>query len=120
MKYDPNVSYEGAPGLFREHGVNTPTQYAREAYDRTECGVGTWFVTIGGEIHSSDLTKQQDTAAWAARHVVGIKHGTIVEGSCAEYTGDALLFPFSDEDLADAWQACEDFSDEIERQEDEP
>ncbi len=112
MTFNADLLYEGTPGLFREHGAKTPTEYAREAYDRTECGVWTTFITIDDEIPSSYLTPQQDTAAWAARHVVGVKHGTIVEGSDANFTCDTLLFPFTDEQLADAWQACEDFAEE--------
>jgi len=108
MKFDPNVSYESVSQLFAEHGANTPTEYAREAYDRTECGVWTSFVTADETIPSADLTPQQDTAEWAARHVVGVQHGTIVEGSDAEFEADPCMFPFSDEDLADAWQYCED------------
>jgi hypothetical protein len=101
---DSSLLYESTVRLFSEHDAETPTQFAREAYDRTECGVWTTFILADGEaIHSSDLTKQQDTPQWAARHVVGIKHGTIVEGSDAEFEADPLMFPFSDQELADAW-----------------
>jgi len=119
MKFDPSITYESTVALFNEHGAKTPTEYAREAYDRTQCGVWTTFITIDDEIPSADLTPQQDTAAWDARHVVGVKHGTIVEGSDAEFEADTLLFPFSDEDLADAWQYCEDCVNDCSEEEDE-
>lgn len=108
--------YESAPALFRAHGAVTPKEYAREAYKRTECGVHTTFVhTDGGGINhlpSADMNWRHNTVEWAVRHVVGIIHGTIVEGSDAEHTAKPLLFPFSDEELARAWQECEDFVDD--------
>jgi len=111
MKFDPNISYETTCQLFAEHDSKTPTEYARQAYDRTDCGVWTSFITKGGTIPSADLAKHQDTPEWAARNIVGVLHGTIVEGTDAEFEADPLLFPFGDEDLADAWQYLEGLVD---------
>lgn len=120
MKFDPKTSYETVSQLFTEHGSKTPKEYASEAYDRTECGVWTSFVTKDDTIPSADLTKQQDTPEWAARNIVGVLHGTIVEGSDAEFEADPLLFPFTDEQLADTWQYLEDLvSDEGEEGDEE-
>lgn len=108
--FDPSIVYESTVRLFREHGAETPQQYAQEAYDRTACGVWTAFVLGCGDIkqageviHSSELNDRQNTAEWAARHIVGVVHGTIVEGSDAEFEADPLLFPFTDEELAQTW-----------------
>jgi hypothetical protein len=93
--------------------VRTPTGYAKEAYDRTDCGVWTAFITRkGAEIPSADLKPRQDSAEWAARNIVGIRHGTTVEGSDAEISCAPLLFPFNDDELADVWRECEDFANE--------
>ena len=103
-----NAEYEIISQLFGAHDAKTPTDYAKEAYDRTSCGVWTSFVLSDGEaIPSHDLDKTQDTVVWATGHVVGIKHGTIVEGSDAEFQADVLYFPFSDKELAGAWEYLE-------------
>jgi hypothetical protein len=83
--------------------------------------VWTSFLTKDEDtIPSTDLTPEQNTPAWAAGNIAGVLHGTIVEGSDAEFEADPLLFPFSDEDLADAWQYLEDqVSDQDEEDEDE-
>jgi len=100
-----DVYYEFPSQLFSEHGAATPTEYAQEAYDRTECGVWTAFVLADGStIPSANLTPHQDTIAYASRHFVGVLHGSIVEGSDAEFRADPLLFPFSDAELAECWQ----------------
>ena len=113
MKFNPDLTYEFPSQLFAEHGAKTPSEYAQEAYDRTQCGVSTAFLLANGDsIMSSDLTPAQDTAAYASRHFVGVQHGTVVEGSDAEFTADPCLFPFSDEELADAWQFLEERVDD--------
>ena len=114
MEYTEAI-YEFPGQLFAAHDAETPSQYAREAYDRTECGVWTRFLLRdGAEIDASDLTPQQNKIEFAARHLVGVKHGTIVEGSNAGFVADVLYFPFSDKELADTWQYLEDKVDEIE------
>lgn len=105
--------YEFPSQLFAAHEAKTPTEYANEAYDRTPCGVWTAFVFADGTVeHSQSLKKNQDTLAYATRHFVGIRHGAIVEGSDAEFTAPDLLFPFSDEELAETWQLLEDLTDD--------
>ncbi len=120
MKFNPDLTYEFPSQLFAEHGAKTPSEYAQEAYDRTTCGVSTAFLLANGDsIMSSDLTPVQDTAAYASRHFVGVQHGTVVEGSDAKFTADPCLFPFSDEELAGAWQFLEErVDDEILERED--
>ena len=107
MKHS-SAAYDTPAQLFAEHGVTTPSGYAREAYDLTSCGVWTTYLLAEGSIPSADLHPSQDTAEWAAKNIVGVKHGTIVEGSDAEFEADPLFFPFDDEELADAWQYLED------------
>lgn len=93
------MNIETINSLFRKFEVETPSQYARAMYKNTECGVWTVFVTPTEKICSGDLTKYQDTKEFAARYIVGILHGTIVEGSDAEFTGKPLLFPFDEDEL---------------------
>jgi hypothetical protein len=90
---------ETISSLFRNFGVETPSQYARAMYKNTECGVWTVFITPNDKIYAGDLTKYQDTKEFAARYIVGIQHGTIVEGSEAEFQTGPLLFPFKMEEL---------------------
>lgn len=85
--------------LFRNFGVETPSQYARAMYKNTECGAWTVFITPNEKICAGDLTKYQDTKEFAARYIIGIQHGTIVEGSDAEFQVKPLLFPFEMEEL---------------------
>lgn len=101
------------PGqLFADNDSKTPTGYARTMYNETECGVWTVFILRdGGEIVSDKLTPQQDTLEWATRHVVGVIHGSIVEGSDATFQADPLLFPFSDSDLVEALDYLEGETD---------
>lgn len=103
-----NAYYEFPSQLFTAHDATTPLDYAREAYDRTECGVWTAFILRdGSSIPSADLESHQNTAAYASREFIGVRHGSIVGGSDADFTADDLLFPFSDEDLAEAWEYLE-------------
>jgi hypothetical protein len=104
--------YEFPGQLFRAHDAKTPKEYAREAYKRTSCGVWTTFLTMDESIPSADLTDYQNTIEWATRHCIGVKHGTIVEGSDAEFEADALLFPFEDKELSETWEYLEERVDE--------
>jgi hypothetical protein len=117
MKFTPGLTYENPRQLFKEHGQETPAGYAQEAYDRTPCGVSTRFLLAdGGSVMSFDLGPDEDTIFHATRHFVGVQHGAIVEGGPGEWMADPLLFPFSDEELAEAWQYLEDATN---REEDE-
>lgn len=106
-------TYTSFAELFDEHGCRTIQGYAREAYDRTDCGVWTMLVPKDddGLVHpddANDMTVEQLDATFA-----GIKHGTIVEGLDAEFDADPLLFPFTDEELANAWQYLENETSEL-------
>ena len=105
--------YENIGNLLRDHGTDKLTTFAKGIYDDTDCGVWVSFITVDDEIHAGDLDKTQDTLAWALRHVVGVRVGTIVEGSDAEYSGEALMFPcFGSEEFENAIADCEMFSEE--------
>lgn len=98
--------------LFGEFGVETPSEYAKAIYKNTECGAWTAFITPNGKIYSGDLTKRQDTKEFAARNIIGILHGSIVEGSEAEFTGKPLVFPFEMQDLQNELDSLEELTSE--------
>lgn len=105
--------YQTPAQLFAAHDAKTPSAFAQEAYDRTPCGVSTTFIHAnGGEVCGADLTPEQDTSEWATRYCVGVKFGAIVEGSDAEFDTSPLMFPFTDKELAEAWDYLEEQTDD--------
>lgn len=108
---EPN-SYETISQLLSGTCASDLRGYARDIYKYTECGAWVQFLTMKGTVNGCDVTNYQNTPQWWTRYVVGIRLGTIVEGSNAEFTGDPLYFPFDARQLSDAIQACEDFADE--------
>lgn len=105
--------YENIGNLLRDYGTDKLSNFGKALYDESDCGVWVSFITMDDEIHCSDLDKTQDNLTWALRHVVGVRIGTIVEGSDAEYSGDALMFPcFGSKEFDDTIAECEMFSNE--------
>jgi len=76
---------------------SSPQEMAKAIYDATECGAWVTFITPDEEIPSADLTDTQNAAPWPANNIVGIRLGSIVEGSDAEITGEALFCGAFDE-----------------------
>jgi hypothetical protein len=106
--------YTDCRRLFAAHGVTTPSRFARECYDRTGCGVWTEFLLRGTDpngaesIMSDDLNGTKDTLEWLEPRCVGVRFGTIVEGSDAEFEADPLHFPIADREIAGAWDYLEE------------
>jgi hypothetical protein len=96
------LTYQLPLDLLREFGCNRPSEYAHLVYKYNDCGPWTAFLILkNGEleaISSDNLNEYQDTTEWAVRHLIGIRHGTIVEGSDATFVADDLIFPFSEEE----------------------
>ena len=105
------TQYEHIGSLMFEYGTSTLQKLGRGLYDDTDCGVNVAFITTKGELYEGDLTPKMDVT-WALRNIVGIRIGTIVEGSDAEYTADNLMFPFDVSELEDSLAECEAFAEE--------
>lgn len=89
-------------------------ELAKEIYDCTSCGAWISFFTSKEEIPSSDLTDYQNKKPWAANNIVGIRLGSIVEGSDAEITGKILYCgTFDEKDLQEEIDRIEKLADEI-------
>lgn len=87
---------------------------AEAIYDATECGAWVAFITPRGEIPSADLTDAQNSAPWPANNVIGIRLGSIVEGSDAEITGEPLFCgAFDEPDLQAEIARIEAIADEL-------
>jgi hypothetical protein len=87
----------------------------RHFYEETECGVWTEYLTIDSSISSdSDHygVKRDLPNIWAGHHVVGIKFGSIVEGSDAEFSADPIYFPCELSEIEDALQYLEEVTHE--------
>ena len=88
-------------------------ELAKEIYGCTSCGAWITFVTTKEEIPSSDLTDFQNKKPWAANNIVGIRLGSIVEGSDAEITWEVLYCgTFDEKDLREEINKIEDLADE--------
>lgn len=81
--------------LLKHFGCKKPSEYAYLVYKYNDCGPWTTFLTLNEEVPSNKLDKYQDTTEWMVRNVIGIRHGTIVEGSYSTFVADDLIFPFS-------------------------
>ena len=77
----------------------TPRNLGHYFYKTTNCGVFTLFV-IGGEC-ACELDYDDDDAKYLdwSDNCIGIKIGTIVEGSDYEILPTFLEFPFSNDEL---------------------
>ena len=97
--------YQEPSELFAAHNAETPQQFATEAYTRTPIGVSTIFINLDGlDFYSVELTEAQNTARWADKHIDGVRFTACAQGSDVELNSKPLLFPFSDRDLAQAWE----------------
>jgi hypothetical protein len=77
------------------NGFESPYQFGRMLYKYTDCGPWTVFIAPKGkEIYYEDKLAQEKIPK-----CVGIKIGSIVEGSDVEVDPITLKFPFSKEDL---------------------
>lgn len=104
--YTEGLTYSTIWDLLNEHGTTTPSGFAKEAYRRTPCGVSTTFL-VPDDCDDSDEAIEADPDA-----IVGVVFGAIVEGSDAEFSTDPLRFPFTDKDLAEAWDYLEEMTDD--------
>ena len=74
---------------------STPYQWGRALYKYTDCGPWTVFLTANGEFYyESDEANAEDTS-----NIIGIKIGSIVEGSDVEIDPVTLMFPFDPEEV---------------------
>jgi|TARA_Y100000310_G_C20457274_1_gene703642 hypothetical protein len=112
--------YTDCRRLFAAHDAETPAQFARESYDRTRCGVWTEFILRGTDpsgaesVCADDMDATQNTLAWLEPRCVGVRFGTIVEGSDAEYQADPIFFPIDDREIAEAWDYLEELVEQTE------
>ena len=100
--------YRTCGELFEAHGAETPVEFHRKVHDRTDCGASVAFIDgEGTEVSGDALSAKQNTIAYADRHWLGVRFHAIVEGSDAEFSSDALMFPFTDEAMVKVWDRLE-------------
>ena len=96
--------------LAEHYGATSLEDLGRTFYDETSFGVNTTFLAACSptlkEIYYEDggypATRPLPNI-WAGHFCTGIRFGTIVEGSDAEFTATDLHFPLSLEDIQDAY-----------------
>lgn len=75
----------------------TPLRFGRMLYKHTDCGPWTSFIVYQGD----DIGYEDKEANGYIYDCIGIKIGSIVEGSEAYVEGRELLFPFTKQQLDD-------------------
>jgi|DEB0MinimDraft_4_1074332.scaffolds.fasta_scaffold44036_1 hypothetical protein len=99
-------------------GVSNLEELAQYYYDSTAIGVNVAFIGRDGKAmaYSGDFnhnTLRPFPSIWHGG-VVGIRFGTIVEGSDAEFTADTVFFPCGQSDITDALSHLADLVEEYE------
>lgn len=96
-----------------------PYTWARAFYKYTDCGPWTAFIIPGGSIYYEDA-KMKEWPQWVDK-CIGIKVGSIVEGSEASYGPKKFMFPFDTVDFDTMCAEMERYtSEEWERANGEP
>ena len=102
--------FKDVAALARHYGARSLAELGRAFYDETSFGVNTNFLAAchptikeiyyedGGYPATGPLPN-----IWAGHYCTGIRFGTIVEGSDAEFTASDLHFPLSLEDIQEAY-----------------
>lgn len=100
--------------VLNAYSANTISEFARNIYKYTDCGANVSFLTPNGAIHkkyvcASDLAKGGDEADTKdlIDKCIGIRFGSIVEGSDAEVLGDLITFPTSQSEVAESLKYVE-------------
>jgi len=96
--------------LAEHYGATSLEDLGRSFYDETSFGVNTTFLAachptlkeIYYESGEHPATRPLPNI-WAGHFCTGIRFGTIVEGSDAEFTATDLHFPLSLKDIQDAY-----------------
>ena len=109
------TTFRDVTDLARHYGAKSLAELGKAFYDETPFGVNTTFLAVGHpsskEIYYEDggypATKPLPNI-WAGHYCTGIRFGTIVEGSEAEFTASDLLFPVSLEDIENTFDYLND------------
>lgn len=113
-KTQKHTQYMTISQLMTFFDSSSPQEMAKAIYNATECGAWVTFITPEEEIPSADLSNIQNTAPWPANNIVGIRLGSIVEGSDAEIIGKPLFCgTFEEFDLQAEIDRIEAFADEL-------
>jgi hypothetical protein len=112
-------TYSNLLELLKDYEAETPFHFGRSLYKYTECGPWTSFLLF----QNKDLYYEDEDARKDPKDLpcIGVKIGSIVEGSDYEVPPRVLLFPFTDdalnaavrgvnEEACEAWEEanCED------------
>jgi hypothetical protein len=94
--------YTNIKNLCAAHGTDNFWEFAREIYRNTGCGPWLSLVlTEGREVYSGDRGADDPTQL-DEPDIIGIRIGSIVEGSDVEVGPKYLRFPFTSEDFEGA------------------
>lgn len=92
--------------LLDDYSAITPYHFGRNLYKYTDCGPWTAFLLRdGSEVYYRD--EKASSLLWGD-DCIGIKIGSIVEGSDAEIGPETLFFPFTSERLDNVVQEIND------------
>jgi hypothetical protein len=78
--------------------AETPHDFGRSLYKYTDCGPTTSFLVADEEPVCYGDKEARTNGPWT-KNIIGLKIGSIVEGSEVEVGPEELLFPFSQKDL---------------------
>ena len=106
--------YNNLKELLDAHGCDSPWQFGRALYKYTDCGPWTVFITPDGEevYYESKEAATKCLPLFASIECtgicIGVKVGSIVEGSDVELDPITLEFPFEEEKLDEALKELND------------
>ena len=105
-------TFNDVTDLARHYGATSLEDLGRSFYDETSFGVNTTFLAACSFALSQQEIYYEDGGypatrplpnIWAGHFCTGIRFGTIVEGSDAEFTATDLHFPISLDEIQEAY-----------------
>ena len=116
---DDSVTFNDITDLARHYGSTSLEDLGRAFYDETSFGVNTTFLAachptlkeIYYESGEHPATRPLPNI-WAGHFCTGIRFGTIVEGSDAEFTATDLHFPISLAEIQESYDFLNNLYDE--------
>ena len=116
---DDSVTFNDITDLARHYGSTSLEDLGRTFYDETSFGVNTTFLAACHPTLKEIYYESGEYPAtrplpniWAGHFCTGIRFGTIVEGSDAEFTATDLHFPISLAEIQEAYDHLSELYDE--------
>ena len=99
---EPEKVHFSLASFLDKRGHETPWAFGRSTYKYTDCGPWVAFIAPGhgshGAVYYEDSEARVANASWWTS-CLGLRIGSIVEGSDVEVGPEELLWPFTDEQL---------------------